>query len=85
VTEVVTDIKRRSVLAQNVLNDPMFREVLTSLRQEQIEVFLRGDPPEDVKKAQAIVSALKLVEDRLQSAVTDEAIFDRQQAKVVAP
>lgn len=80
-TEVIKDLAQRAAKARAILDDPLYREIMASLRQKQIDVFLSGAGPDEVKEAQAIVAALKLVDNAFRSTLTDERMFDRRKGK----
>jgi hypothetical protein len=53
---------------------------MDELKQEQINVFLNSgsSDSESREEAHSIVSALSKIEARLQSAITDEKVFEKR-------
>jgi alpha-glucuronidase len=74
------DIKQRAARARALLADDNFKTVMDELKQEQINVFLNsGSTDSEIREeAHSIVSALSKIEGRLQSAITDEKIFEKR-------
>lgn len=74
------DIKQRAARARSLLADENFKTVMDELKQEQINVFLNSgsSDSESREEAHSIVSALSKIEARLQSAITDEKVFDKR-------
>ena len=74
------DIKQRAARARALLADDNFKTVMDELKQEQINVFLNSgsSDSESREEAQSIVSALGKIEARLQSAITDEKVFEKR-------
>jgi hypothetical protein len=80
-SEVIKDPAIRAAKARAILDDPLYREIMASLRQRQIDVFLAGAGPDEVKEAQAIVAALKMIDNAFRSTLTDERMIDRRKRK----
>jgi alpha-glucuronidase len=74
------DIKQRAARARALLADENFRTVMDELRDEQVKIFLNsGSTDSEIREeAHSIVSALSKIEGRLQSAITDEKIFEKR-------
>lgn len=74
------DIKQRAARARALLADDNFKTVMNELKQEQINVFLNSgsSDSESREEAHSIVSALGKIEARLQSAITDEKVFEKR-------
>jgi len=74
------DIKQRAARARALLADDNFKTVMDELKQEQINVFLNSgsSDSESREEAHSIVGALGKIEARLQSAITDEKVFEKR-------
>lgn len=74
------DIKQRAAQARALLADENFRTVMDELKDEQVNIFLNsGSTDSELREeAHSIVSALGKIEGRLQSAITDEKIFEKR-------
>jgi len=74
------DIKQRAARARALLADDNFKTVMDELKQEQINIFLNsGSADSGIREeAHSIVSALGKIEARLQSAITDEKVFEKR-------
>jgi phosphomevalonate kinase len=74
------DIKQRAACARALLADDNFRTVMDELKEEQVNIFLNSKSADSEmrEEAHSIVSALSKIEARLQSAITDEKIFDKR-------
>jgi hypothetical protein len=72
--EVPTDPAQRAILANQVLKNALFIEIMADLKQKQIKVFLSDAPVEEVLTARAIAKALEMVEIKFQSVLTTEKL-----------
>jgi hypothetical protein len=78
---VVLDKQQRANLARSLQSNALLTEILADLRRQQVDVFLQGRPLEEVREAQAIAKAIKMVEDRITSVLLDERLMKRQQER----
>jgi hypothetical protein len=74
------DVKRRAARARELLNNESFMTVMQDIKNEQINRFLISATAEvDVREqAHSIVNAIRIIEAHLQSAITDEKVFDKK-------
>jgi len=76
------DIKQKASRARALLGDPVLREAIDGLRDEQVAVFSGRAPDEAVIEARHMVWALDALQARLQSFSDDEAVLEKRQSKV---
>jgi hypothetical protein len=76
------DIKQKASRARALLGDPILREAIDGIRDDQVAIFTGRGPAEAVTEARHIVWALDALEARLKSLVDDEIVFDKRQSKV---
>jgi hypothetical protein len=62
--------------------DEAVQGVLSEIREEQVSVFLdSGSDIEDRERAHVIIWALNQIDNKFQSIIADELIFDRNEQK----
>ena len=72
-------IKDKALRYRNLAKDDTFQEVIESVAERQIEVFLNKDSSvEAIDEARSIVLALKQVEAVIQAVLDEEAVFDKK-------
>ncbi len=76
--EVPTDPAQKAILAKQVLGNALFISIMASLKQKQINIFLGNAPVDEVLKARAIATALKMVEDEFASVLTTDNMLRRK-------
>ncbi len=76
--EVPTDPAQKAILAKQVLGNALFISIMASLKQKQINIFLGNAPVDEVLKARAIATALKMVEDEFASVLTTDDMLRRK-------
>jgi len=76
------DIRNKAAQARNLLADPVFRDAIDGLREDQVKVFVGHGPVEAVTEARHIMWSLDALEARLSSFIDDGMVFDRRQTKV---
>jgi hypothetical protein len=76
------DIRQKASRARALLGDPVLREAIDGLRDEQVAVFSGRAPDEAVIEARHMVWALDALQARLQSFSDDEAVLEKRQSKV---
>jgi len=74
----VLSVEQRAARARALLADDMLRHVIDTVRQRQVDVFLKGGSPEEVVKAQSVIAALVLLTNELQGHVTAELVAKKQ-------
>lgn len=73
------NIKDKALRYRNLAKDDTFQEVIESVAERQIEVFLNKDSSvEAIDEARSIVLALKQVEAVIQAVLDEEAVFDKK-------
>lgn len=71
----------RADRAMLLLEDPVLREALDSLRKQHIDTFTGRAPVEQVQEARHAVWALDALQARLKSYVDDAVILQKRQNK----
>jgi len=75
----MAEVKERAARFRNLLRDATFKEVTEDFRGKQVAVFLDSSAKiEDIEKAHSIVKALDELERYMQSALDDEAMYDKK-------
>jgi len=76
----------KAVRAEEILNDPLFRDVIKSLKEEQSSTFLNPRSSEEARAdAHLMVRALDRIESRLGSIVTNAKILRKRKERRSAP
>jgi len=76
------DIKIRAAQVRTLQQDPVFQDVMQTVRDAQVAVFLNPKgSPEAREEAHAIIRALGLVDRHLTGVLNEEAVFDKRQQK----
>lgn len=74
-------IKDRAGRYRRIKNDDTFREIMEGVRSSQVGVFTdTGATIESIAEAHSVLRALALVDSYIQSALDDEAVYDKQNA-----
>lgn len=76
------DIEQRAARARALLGDPVLRDVIDTLRADQVAIFAGRAPAEAVTEARHMVWALDAIEARLRSVTDDATILERRKTKV---
>lgn len=75
----MAEVKERAARFRNLLRDATFKEVTEDFRGKQVAVFLDSSAKiEDIERAHSIVKALDELERYMQSALDDEAMYDKK-------
>jgi hypothetical protein len=79
-TPVMTDVERRSAMAKQMINDPLFREVLNTVEEAFIGHWRRAADSGTRENAWHALKALELVQTELQSIADGAAVtaFNRR-------
>lgn len=73
------DVGTKAARAQQILNDEVFKEALSVLKEDSIGVFLYPTATDDeIMEARKAVLALSLVEQQLQKFVNDWKLVERK-------
>jgi hypothetical protein len=80
---VVTDPEQRAALVRQLYNNPVYVEITTQLKQQQVDVFLSGAPVTEVLEAQAIAAALKKLDDRFRTILDTERMSKQRKDKAL--
>lgn len=77
------DVKQKAGRARELLNNPAFVQIMEDIKNEQIKRFLNSIPTDSELREQAhsVVNAIRIIESYLQSAITDEKVFDKKHNK----
>lgn len=74
------DISAKAARAQQILNDEVFKEALSVLKDDSVGVFMYTNSTDDeIMEARKAVLALSLVERQLQKFVNDWKLLERKQ------
>lgn len=74
-------IKDRAGRYRRIKNDETFREIMDGVRASQVSVFTdTGATIESIAEAHGVLRALQLVDSYIQSALDDEAVYDKKNA-----
>lgn len=74
------DISTKAARAQQILNDEVFKEALSVLKDDSVRVFMYPNSTDDeIMEARKAVLALSLVERQLQKFVNDWKLLERKQ------
>ena len=80
------NIKDTASRIRQLKNDPVFKEVMQEVRDNQVGLFLNPETSQDVLvEAHDIVRALGHIEAYFNTVLTEEAVFDKQQQKESVP
>ena len=80
------NIKDKASRIRQLKNDPVFKEVMQEVRDNQVGLFLNPETSQDVLvEAHDIVRALGHIEAYFNTVLTEEAVFDKQQQKESVP
>lgn len=72
-------IKDKASRYRNLSKDETFQELMESVAERQIDVFLAKDSSvEAIDEARSIVLALKRIEAVIQSIFDEEAVYDKK-------
>jgi len=66
--------------AQRLLRDDAFKEVVSRVRQQQIDVFVNSSrfDAETLRDAKYMLEAISKIEQALQAVITEEAIKEKR-------
>lgn len=74
----MSEIKEKAARYRNLYNDPVFKEVMQSIIDYQVSVFLETSAKiEHVEEARSIVKAVQAIERHIKRAFSDEAMYDK--------
>lgn len=80
------NIKDKAAGIRRLRDDETFKSLIEDVRGAQVTVFLNPHSSEEERMdAHHIVCALEKIEDRMSTILSDEAIFDKQQERGLAP
>jgi hypothetical protein len=72
------NIKDKASKVRQLQNDETFISVIEAVKSKQVAVFLNSNSTEkDREKAHNVICALSEVKDYINSVLTDEKIFDK--------
>jgi Mn-containing catalase len=77
------DVKQKAARARELLHNESFVKVMDDIKKEQVNRFLNSIPTDTELREQAhsVVNAIRVIESYLQSAITDEKVFDKKHNK----
>lgn len=74
----MASVKDKASKVKRLQNDPVFQEVFEAVKMLQVSIFMNPNSTvEDRDEAHDIVRALSKVEDYINTVLTDEKIFDK--------
>lgn len=74
-------IKDRAGRYRRIKNDDTFQEIINGVKNSQISVFTDTSATiESIAEAHSVLRALALVDSYIQSALDDEAVYDKKGA-----
>jgi len=72
------NIKDKASKVRQLQNDETFISVIEAVKSKQVAIFLNSNSTEkDLEKAHNVICALSEVKDYINSVLTDEKIFDK--------
>lgn len=77
------DVKQKAARARELLHNESFVKIMDDIKKEQVNRFLNSIPTDTELREQAhsVVNAIRVIESYLQSAITDEKVFDKKHNK----
>ena len=77
------DVKQKAARARELLHNESFVKIMDDIKKEQVNRFLNSIPTDTELREQAhsVVNAIRVIESHLQSAITDEKVFDKKHNK----
>lgn len=74
------NIKDKASRLKQLLGDPLLKEALQSIRDDQIMIFTNEQSSmETIKEAHDIICALNKIDQYFNTVLTDEVMFDKRQ------
>ena len=74
------NIKDKASRVKQLLGDPLLKEALQSIRDDQIMIFTNEQySMENIKSAHDIICALNKIDQYFNTVLTDEVMFDKRQ------